>query len=130
MNSAEVNVDLLPPLLQTVVDLIGLEKTFILVKARGGVRLYVPKGKMADDHDLVRMIGREAAEALQAEFGGMDHFDLPRAERALRAIKHAEVKRMREQFSVRTVALECELTERGVRKICGRLEDDRQDQLF
>lgn len=130
MNADQVNVELLPPLLQTVVNRIGLEKTIVLVKARGGVRLYVPKGEMADDHDLVRLIGREAAEALQAEFGGMDHFDLPKAERALRAIKHAEIRRMRDQTSVRTTALEHGLTERGVRKICGRVDDDRQGGLF
>lgn len=127
---SDIDANLLPPILQEIVELIGLEKTTVLVKARGGVRLYVPKTQMNDDHDLVQLLGREAAESLQPRFGGDEHFDLPRGERALRAVKHAEIKRTRRDSSVRDAALEHGLTERGVRKICGKLKDDRQVELF
>lgn len=130
MNAALINTDLLEPILQDLVELIGLHPTMRLVQAYGGVRLYVPKLELEDDHSLVRLIGSEAAKKLQAMYGGEPHFDIPKAERALRAVRDAEIRAKRPHTSVRLLALENRLTERQIRTICGEVEDDRQVGLF
>lgn len=143
MNTATataINTELLEPILQDLVALVGLHHTMTLVQAYGGVRLYVPKLELEDDHYLVRLIGRSAAEKLQAVYAGETHFDIPKAERALRAVRDEEIRAKRKQFlnkpqsgvegSVRYLALEYRLTERHIRTICGELEDDKQVGLF
>jgi Mor family transcriptional regulator len=126
-----IDTDLLPPILQDIVELIGLQPTMRLVETYGGVRLYVPKLELEDDHPLIRQIGREAAEKLQAMYGGEPHFDIPKAERALRAVRDARIRHLRSAgASTRTLALDNGLTERQIRTICGELEDDRQVGLF
>ena len=130
MNTAAIDTGLLPPILQDLVELIGLHPTMQLVQAYGGVRLYVPKLELDGDHSLVRLIGSEAAKKLQAMYGGEPHFDIPKAERALRAVRDNEIRTRRLHTSVRLVALEYHLTERQIRTICGEMEDDRQVGLF
>ena len=125
-----IDADLLEPILRDMVDLIGLHPTMTLVQAYGGVRLYVPKLELEDDHSLVRLIGRPAAKKLQAMYGGETHFDIPKAERALRAVRDAAIRAKRPHTSVRLLALEHRLTERHIRAICGEVEDDRQVGLF
>lgn len=130
MNVVLIDASLLEPILQDLVDLIGLHSTMQLVHAYGGVRLYVPKLELEDDHSLVRLIGREAAKKLQAMYGGEPHFDIPKAERALRAVRDAEIRAKRPTTSVRLLAMEYRLTERQIRTICGEMVDDRQVGLF
>lgn len=130
MNTATIDIDLLPPILQDLVELIGLHATMQLVHAYGGVRLYVPKLALESDHTLIRLIGNDAAKKLQAMYGGEPHFDIPKAERALRAVRDADIRNRRLHTSVRQLALEYHLTERQIRTICGEMEDDRQVGLF
>ncbi len=129
-NLALLDTDLLEPILQDIVALIGLHHTMKLVHAYGGVRLYVPVQPLDDEHYLVRLIGAAAAKKLQAMYGGEPHFDIPKAERALRAVRDNEIRAKRPHTSVRLLALEYRLTERQIRTICGELEDDRQVGLF
>lgn len=125
-----INVDLLPGILQDMVALIGLPLTMRLVEHRGGRRLYVPKGDMDHDHDLVRLIGRPAAEKLQSEYAGELHFEIPLALAAMRAVRNADIRARRETMSVSQLAGEYRTTERSIRKICNEIEDDRQGGLF
>ena len=125
-----IDIGLLEPILQDLVELIGLHPTMQLVQAYGGVRLYVPKLALEADHPLARLIGSEAAKKLQAMYGGEPHFDIPKAERALRAVRDAEICRQRLNTSVRLLALEYRLTERQIRTICGEMVDDRQQTIF
>lgn len=79
---------------------------------------------MEDVHPLVRLLGWEAAEKLQIEYGGEEHFDLPKGERAMRAVRDAKIRFQRGcGLSVRSLALENHLTERQIRSICGEMED-------
>lgn len=128
--ASPLRVDLLPPILQDLAELIGLHCTMQLVQAYGGVRLYVPKLELDDDHALVRLIGREAAKKLQAMYGGEPHFDIPLALASVRAVRNAEIRAKRRHASERTLAREYRTTERNIRLICGKVEDDRQCGLF
>jgi Mor family transcriptional regulator len=128
MNS--INTDLLPYILQDLADQIGLPLTMRLVAHYGGIRLYIPKGEVADDHELVKLLGREATAKLQAYYGGEPHFDIPLAMRSVRAVRNAEIKQKRLNTSVSRLARDYHTTERNIRKICGEMEDDRQVGLF
>lgn len=130
MKPESINIGLLPLILQDMAGLIGLPLTMRLVEKHGGTRLYVPKGEMADDHALVKLIGREAAEKLQSMYGGDEHFDIPLALRAIKAVRNAEIKALRPRVSERELAREYHTTERNIRLICGKMEDDRQQGLF
>ncbi len=125
-----LNVDLLPYILQDLAELIGLPLTMRLVEQYGGVRLYIPKGEVADDHELVKLIGREAADKLRGMYGGEPHMDIPLALASVRAVRNAEIKAKRQHASERTLAREYHTTERNIRLICGKVEDDRQVGLF
>jgi Mor family transcriptional regulator len=130
MKADQINVSLLPFILQEMVDLIGLPLTMKLVEKYPGVRLYVPKLALADDHALVELLGRAPTEKLQRLFGGEPHFDVPKAYHAMLAVRNAEIRGKRPRTSVRLLALEYRLTEKQIRNICGEMEDDRQVSLF
>lgn len=126
----DVDIDLLPPILQDVVALIGLPHTMKLVEKHGGTRLFVPKREVDGDHALVRLLGHHAAHKLIEHFGGEEHFDIPLAWRAIKAVRNAQIRAGRPHTSVRLLALEWGTTERNIRLICGEIEDDRQSGLF
>ena len=130
MKPAQINIDLLPYILQDLAGLIGLPLTMRLVEEYGGIRLYIPKGEMADNHALVKLVGREAAEKLQREYGGEPHMDIPLALASVRAVRNAEIRAARPHTSVSKLAREHRTTERNIRMICGEVEDDRQVGLF
>jgi hypothetical protein len=128
-----VAVDSLPSVLRDMAGIIGLQATLKIVKHYGGVRLYVPRS-MSPEHILSRIIGFEAAIKLAGEFGGMDHFDIPRAVAAIRATRNAEMsEKFRKGKTLRELAIEYAMTERGVMKALdasGTSHDDRQSPLF
>jgi hypothetical protein len=122
---------LLPQSLQTMAEIVGMSGVLALVRAFGGVRLYVPS-RLPDDHILIELLGRPAAERLAAEYGGQPHFDIPRAEGLLRAVRNRQIQADRAAgLSVRELALKYRLTERAIHDICGPgLVDDGQTDLF
>jgi len=130
MKPAQANTDLLPRILQDLAELIGLQLTMRLVEEYGGIRLYIPKCDMADDHALVKLIGREAAEKLQREYGGEPHMDIPLALASVRAVRNAEIRAARPHKSASHLAREYRTTERNIRLICGEIKDDKQVALF
>jgi hypothetical protein len=132
LDAESFDESLIPASLLQIVALIGLEAALKLVKAYGGVRLYVPK-KIDADHPLVELIGYPAARALAAEFGGQPHFDIPKCEAALREARNRQIRQDRAMgHSIRELALKYRLTERGIEKILGAglLRDERQAELF
>ena len=69
--------DDLPPVLQEIERMIGLELTMKLVERWGGLNLYIPE-RMPKNHRLARTIGAEAAQRLSGAYGG-DTIIMPRA---------------------------------------------------
>ncbi len=125
-----LDTDLLPPILQDIVALIGLPHTMKLVDQHGGTRLFVPKLGVAEDHPLAVLLGHRAASKLIAHYGGEEHFDIPLAARALRAVRNAQIRAERPHTSTRLLALKWRTTERNIRIICGEMADERQGGLF
>lgn len=112
---------------------IGLPATLTIVSIYGGVRLYVPI-TMTPEHILAHLIGFETALKLSKEYGGLDHFDIPRAVVALRAARNNEIAdKFVKGATLRQLALTYCMTERGVTKILSGQDvrqDDRQAGLF
>jgi hypothetical protein len=133
LHADQVRLEDLPQQLRHIAAIIGLQATLLLVRNYGGVRLYVPV-TIAPDHILAKLIGFELAVKLAAEFGGMDHFDIPRAAGALRVVRNRDiVEKFVKGKTLRQLALEYLMTERAIQKIlaeCGASQEDRQAALF
>ncbi|MGR3484046.1 MAG: helix-turn-helix domain-containing protein [Paracoccaceae bacterium] len=59
----------LPPLLNEIADVAGVDAAIALAKLRGGSRISIPK-TASDDHWITVAVGREAADAICAHFSG------------------------------------------------------------
>lgn len=116
---ADIDASLLPGVLREMVSCIGLQATLRIVEHYGGVRLYVPV-EIEADHPIAQMIGLDAARKLAAEYGGQDHFDIPRAAAALRAVRARQIRADRATgMTHRALARKYHLTERWIRHVLG-----------
>ena len=126
--------ELLPPRLQEFVRLIGLPATMLLVERFGGLRIYIPATATAD-HPFAELIGFDNLVKLAEQYGidgTGDRFLLPRAERALNAVRNAQIRAdYLTAKSLRDLALEHGLTERHVSRIVADIQtgDERQAAL-
>ncbi len=119
-------LDYLPEFMHEIIRVVGIDAAIIIVQARGGVRLYVPK--VADPtHWLANAIGVSAMAALIAEMGG-DEIEIPFCKEALIAIKErAILKKAQSGKSQSALAREYKMTERGIRKLLRRAEKSHPD---
>lgn len=132
-----VPVDLLPPLLQEFERLVGLQATMALVQKWGGLRVYFPTPeRVTEEHPYAVVIGTNALVKLAEEYGGLPHFQLPKAERALQAVRNARIAaEYATNKTAREIAAEYGLTEGQVVRIVASMGvtaplDRRQRALF
>lgn len=132
-----VPIDLLPPLLQDFERLVGLKATMALVRVYGGLRVYFPTVDRAQaDHPYAALIGLDNLLKLSQEYGGQQHFQLPKAERALLAVRNARIAAdYGSDKTAREIAAEHGLTEGQVVRIVASLgvtapPERRQRALF
>ncbi|MGO1078321.1 hypothetical protein [Inquilinus sp. CA228] len=115
-----------PPQVEPYIEIIGHDAALDLVKAFGGVRVYVPKDPPADS-PVVKAIGMAAAVRLAAALGG----ESPRipVARAWLVQHYASL-----QWPVPRIARELRIADFSVRRILerqgGRQVDERQTSLF
>ncbi|TGG92514.1 hypothetical protein E4656_13665 [Natronospirillum operosum] len=120
-----LSADNLPESLAEIVDAIGLESALKLVEALPGVRVYVPQ-QMPADHQLVTILGQEAAMLLAEHFGG-EALNVARCLHALRGVRNTEIWQARHLGAAR-LALRFGLTERQVYSILAQVHAN-QDQM-
>ena len=129
ISTDQVDLDLLEPLLKRFAELIGLSKTMVIVEMWGGLQLYVAKNPPVDG-DLANVIGLEPARQLGDEFGG-EHLAVPKAMRALRALRDTRIRDEHSTKSIRQLCIDHGLTERRVCQILdGGDSDEDQPGLF
>ncbi len=128
MSHPEISVELLPPKLQEFVRLIGVAATLKMVEKYGGLRIYIPV-KATPDHEFAKLIGVENLAKLGKVFGLEDHFQLPKAQAALRALRDTKIATEYGPKSVRTLAAEYRLTERGVWAILAKSSIKNEFQM-
>ena len=136
MSSAgHLPIELLPPLLQNFVRLIGLAPTMAFVQIFGGRRVYLPKHP-TPEHPFAAIVGLENLLKLSEVYGGLEHFQLPKAERAFLAVRNASIAAdYADMKTARDLAVEHGLTEGQIVRIVaaqGVTEptDRRQKALF
>ena len=114
-----INPDLLPPLLQDFERLIGLAATLDLVRKYGGLRIFIPTpARVNPEHALAQIIGVAPLIELAKVYGGEAHFALPKAEKALLAVRNARICHAYQHHkTARELALEHRLTERQIERI-------------
>lgn len=132
-----IPIDLLPPLLQEFERLVGLQATMALVRRWGGLRVYFPTPeRVTEDHPYAAVIGVDALLKLAEEYGGLPHFQLPKAERALQAVRNVRIAAdYATNKTAREIAAEYGLTEGQVVRIVASMGvaaplDRRQRALF
>ena len=77
-----------------------------------------PPREGSPDHVLARLIGFDVACKLSAEYGDMDHFEIPRAAGAIIAARNKHIlKKFIKGKTLRLLALEYAMTERAIQKI-------------
>jgi len=128
---SDLSTDLLPQVLQDFVRLIGLAATMLLVEHFGGRRLYIPINPHPDHH-LAKLIGLDNLVKLSQVYGLEDHFDIPKADRALKHLRNEKIRAEYGPKSVSTLAREHALTERQIWNILGEYSptNTSQTQLF
>jgi Mor family transcriptional regulator len=124
----QLSVDLLPKVLQEFVRLIGLQATMLLVDKFGGLRIYIPLNA-TPDHHFAQLIGFANLERLSKVYGREQHFELPKAERALIVLRNAKIRDEYRFKSLRQLAAEHGLTERHVTRIVGADPSSDEDQV-
>ena len=129
--------ELLPPVLQDFVRLIGLRHTMALVEHVGGLRIFIPTpDRVTDEHQFAQVIGTASLRKLAEAYGGLEHFQLPKAEKALLAVRNARIAAdYQTSKTARQLAAEYRLTERQVVRILSDQgvtapPDRRQAALF
>lgn len=108
-----------------------------LVRHSGGLRIYIPTPeRVTPDHPFAREIGLGNLVKLAEVYGGEDHFQLPKAERALIQVRNARIARAyATQKTARELAVEYHLTEGQIVRIVAAMgtsapSDRRQATLF
>ena len=133
----DLATDLLPPVLQVFVRLIGLQPTMALVERFGGLRIFIPTPeRCTDEHQFAQIIGTANLVKLADAYGGLEHFQLPKAEKALLAVRNARIAAdYSTTKTARQLAAEHRLTEGQVVRILSAQgatapSDRRQAALF
>ncbi len=112
----------LPHLLRVIVKAAGVDAAAAMVAAFGGQQIYIP-AKASDNHPLVRVGGRMAADALIKERGG-EHLVFPKRGLDPRRLKVFSM--LKAGASVNQVVRASHLSQRQVNRLKARLRDMAQ----
>jgi hypothetical protein len=84
--------------LAEIAEVAGLPAALAVAERYGGSRLYVPK-RAPDSHELVQLVGRDAADAICRFYGGLDRggepITIPLGPRRFYARARAAAEKMR-----------------------------------
>lgn len=117
--SETIDTDLLPQSVKPIAERIGLPKTIRLLESYGGGRIYIPR-TLADDHPLVGLLGRDAAEALARYYDG-ESPELPICPRLIR--DRVIIRRFDAGESADSLAREYRTSRRNIFRIVKRMRD-------
>lgn len=112
-------------------EVIGVDLTVRLIRARGGSQIDIPV--RADGTKLAEIIGVTATRKLAEQYG-VGKVDLPSAglrgrDAIQRARKAEAIEMLKAGFSVNKIALHCDLNQRTVWDYKAEITNDRQGKL-
>lgn len=124
-----IDVKILPYVVQDIANLIGLSATLSLVDHYKGRSMWIPT-EFKPDHVLCKIIGHENTVKLIDQYHG-ETLEIPKCDEAMRAVRNMQI--IKSDKSQSQLAAEWNLTVRQIRNIQG-LEnlgyDERQEKLF
>jgi len=105
------------PVLERLIIAVGIDSAFLLVRKRGGERIYIPSREISGGHWLAELLGPEAAARLVEAYGG-ESVDIPRLNpHDLRARDMEICRRAAGGEKARALAREYGVSTRWVRRI-------------
>lgn len=125
---ADLDIELLEPLLREFVALIGLAKTMLIVERWGGLPLYVAANPKPDS-ELACLIGLEAAMILGRAYPG-NRLAISKAGAALRALRDRRIRADHAHLSIRQLVETHGLSERRICEILAAEPADAGPGLF
>ncbi len=111
-----MNIDLLPKNLKEIANLIGFEKTLLIVEKFAGHRLYVGR-TIENGSALVTLLGRGDAEKLSKRFA-TEQIEIPNCKRLKNWSRDALIRQDRSQLNMGELAAKYGLSRGRVQKIC------------
>jgi hypothetical protein len=111
-----MNIDLLPKNLKEIANLIGFEKTLLIVEKFAGHRLYVARS-IENGSALVSLLGKDDALKV-VKFCGGSQIEIPNCKRLKNWSRDALIRQDRTQMNVAQVASKYGLSRGRVQKIC------------
>jgi hypothetical protein len=107
---------LLTPMLKRLIRCLGVAKTLVLLRARGGIPVKLPQSA---DGFLAEMLGVQELAALLAEFGPGSRITLPVVDKIDAQIRDAAIRMEHARGdSLADIALRYKMTMRHVQNIC------------
>lgn len=110
--------DFLPPFVHELTQVVGQRAALELVKARGGISLYVPITPIPQ-HWLSSVLTAQELKQLCREYGGTE-IVLPRCEKAIRHNLHMQILQDLKTHSQAEVAQKYQYTQRSIERIVNR----------
>ncbi len=108
---------LLPPVTRRIVGAIGVAATMKLLKARGGIRLWLPKNS-ENSEILTELLGRQLAAQLVEAFPDERVIKMPKADKLLAQIRDDAIRAQYAKGDSQAVlAIRYDLTDRQIENI-------------
>lgn len=123
MESENINLDELSPLLRELYHLIGFKATMKLVEIYGGRRIYLPTRKVEADHPLRQHLSEEAIATLQAHYPSGQLLSIPKADLLIRRTRDRLICRLYKSQSARELSERFNLAERSIWDIVARCKE-------
>ena len=120
-----IDQNLLPPVMRTLVSLIGFDHTLELVEARGGQRVHIP---LEPSLRWIEQVGADNARRLCDRYGGQD-IDVPKRDKVTQQLRDAAIREDRATHSLNQLAAKYGLTRRRIQTIV-REDPPAEPDLF
>ena len=125
-----IDIEYLPPLVQELIEVMGLPEAIKLLEARGGLPTYVPE-RPERSGVLSRIVSDVALCALCGRFG-RETLDLPKMDGITQQLRNRQIVSAKGQVSGYDLAQQHGLSYRHVKRIWQKAKacDDRQADMF
>ena len=125
-----IDTSCLPPLVQELIEVMGLAEAINLLEARGGLPTYVPEHPERAEV-LSQIVGDIALCALCSRFG-RETIDLPKMDGITQQLRNHQIVSAKGQVSGYDLARQHGLSYRHVKRIWQQAKafDDRQADMF
>lgn len=106
----------LPQTVKILVNIIGLEKSMLLVDKFGGTQIYIAK-TINPMCPIAKLIGLESLKKLSQEYCRGSYLNIPKANALQIALRNQEIRELKKTLSNREIAIKLNLSSRQITRI-------------